>query len=326
MHVVITGADGFVGRALMARLLQERRIGERPVELISALDVRFAAPSDNAAVRQITGSLADASALNQVFDRRVEAVFHLASIPGGTAERQYALARDVNLLGTLALLERAQAQVGAGAPAPRFVFASTIAVFGSPMPSEVNDDTALNPQMTYGAQKLIGEVLVSDFSRRGWVDGRSLRLPGVLARPPERTGQLSAFISDIIRELGAGRAFTCPTSPEATTWASSIHCIVDNLVHAAVLDASALGGRRSFTLPALQFSMGSLVDAIAEVHGTKARDLVSWDPQPNIEALFGRFPPLRTQAAEAAGFRHDGSLPGLVRRALAPCWPIRDVS
>lgn len=318
MHVVITGADGFVGRALMARLLSEQKIGGHPIELISALDVKFTAPSDATAVRQIAGSLADASVLTQVFDRPVTAVFHLASIPGGTAERQYALARDVNLLGTLALLERAQAQVQAGVPAPRFVFASTIAVFGSPMPAEVDDDTALNPQMTYGAQKLIGEVLVADFSRRGWVDGRSLRLPGVLARPPERTGQLSAFMSDIIRELGAGRAFTCPTSPEATTWASSIHCIVDNLVHAAVVDVAALGGRRTFTLPALQFSMGSLVEAIAEVHGPAAKHLVRWDPQPNIEALFGRFPPLRTPAADAAGFRHDGDLPALVRRAVAP--------
>lgn len=319
MHVVITGADGFVGRALIARLLKDRRIGACPIEVVSALDVKFAAPSPDRAVRQIPGSFADAAVLNQVFDRAVDAVFHLASIPGGTAERQYALARDVNLLGTLALLEQAQAQVDAGAPAPRFVFASTIAVFGSPMPAVVDDDTALNPQMTYGAQKLIGEVLVNDFSRRGWIDGRSLRLPGVLARPPERTGQLSAFMSDIIRELGAGRAFTCPTSPEATTWASSIPCIVDNLVHAAVVDALALGSRRSFTLPALHFSMGSLVEAIAEVHGPQARHLVRWDPQPNIEALFGRFPPLRTPAAEAAGFRHDGSLPTLVRRAVAPC-------
>lgn len=318
MHVVITGADGFVGRALMARLLREQRIGDRPIELISAIDVKFGAPSADATVRQVVGSLADVTVLPQVFDRPVAAVFHLASIPGGTAEKQYALARDVNLLGTLALLEQAQSQVEAGGAAPRFVFASTIAVFGSPMPAEVDDETALSPQMTYGAQKLIGEVLVADFSRRGWVDGRSLRLPGVLARPPERTGQLSAFMSDIIRELGAGRAFTCPTSPEATTWACSIHCIVDNLLHAAVVDASGLGGRRTFTLPALQFSMGALVEAIAEVHGPQAKHLVRWDPQPNIETLFGRFPPLRTPAAEASGFRHDGDLTALVRRAVAP--------
>jgi len=318
MHVLITGADGFVGRALLARLLRDRRCADREITSITALDIGFVEPQADPLLRQVGASLIDAASLAEVFKRPVDAVIHLASIPGGTAEQQYALARDVNLLGTLGLLERCQAQVVAGAAAPKFVFASTIAVFGSPMPAIVDDDTPLNPQMTYGAQKLIGEVLVSDFSRRGWIDGCSLRIPGVLARPPARTGQLSAFMSDIIRELGAGHAFTCPTSPQATTWACSVHCIVDNLLHAVAVDAARQGGRRTYTLPALRFSMAELVEAIAEVHGPQVRELVRWSPQPNIETLFGRFPPLRTPAAEAAGFRHDGSLAQLVRRSVAP--------
>jgi len=195
------------------------------------------------------------------------------------------------------------------------VFASTIAVFGA-MPALVGDDTLPRPVMTYGTQKLMSEVLVADFSRRGWVDGRSVRLPGVLARPPARTGQLSAFMSDIIRELAAGRAFTCPTSSGATTWASSLPCVIENLLHAATLPASALESHRTFTLPTLRFSMEQLVEAIAAMHGERVKTLVSFEPNEAIEALFGRFPLLETPAADAAGFRSDIDLATLVRRAV----------
>lgn len=318
MHIVVTGAAGFVGRALVARLLREHAQGTRRLQRLTLLDVAFQAPPADAVVQQIAGSIADAATVVRAFAPPVDAVFHLASIPGGTAEQQYELARDVNLLGTQHLLEATRAQALAGGPVARFVFASTIAVYGSPLPPLVDDDTALNPQMSYGAHKLIGEIGVADFSRRGWSDGLSLRLPGVLARPPARTGQLSAFMSDIIRELAAGRPFTCPTSPQASTWASSIHNIVDNLLHAATIDTAALPLRRALALPTLHFTMGELVEAIAAVHGSQVRELVRWAPDARIEALFGRFPPLRTPAADAAGFHHDGDLLTLVRRAIEP--------
>ena len=245
----------------------------------------------------------------------IDVIFHLASIPGGMAEQRYEQARRVNLEATTVLLESGKAQVEAGGRAPVFVFASSIAVFGT-MPARVTDETLPRPLMTYGAQKLIGETLVADFSRRGWVDGLSLRLPGVLARPPARTGQLSAFMSDIIRELAAGRPFTCPTAPDATTWASSLPCVVDNLVHAATAPVALSGARRSLTLPTLRFSMGALIDAIAAVHGTDVKALVRFEPNDRIESLFGRFPPLETPAADALGFRTDIDLATLVRRAV----------
>ncbi len=316
-HVVVTGAAGFVGQALVARLLRGHAKGSSKLQALTLLDVHFAEPPADPLVRQVSGSIADAAVVARAFDRPVDRVFHLASIPGGTAETQYELARDVNLGGTLNLLEAAKAQAERGGPVCRFVFASTVAVYGSPLPSVVDDGTALNPQMTYGAQKLMGEIAIADFTRRGWVDGCSLRLPGVLARPPARTGQLSAFMSDIIRELGAGRPFTCPTTPLATTWASSIHSIVDNLLHAATMDTSAWPARRSVALPTLHFTMGDLVKAIAAVHGQPVEEIVRWSPDERIERLFGRFPPLCTPIADALGFRHDGDLPALVRRSVA---------
>lgn len=317
MHVLVTGAAGFVGQALVARLLRDHDNGHRPLQALTLLDVGFAASTTGAA-RQLAGSIADAELVRQAFDRPVDRVFHLASIPGGTAEQAYELSRDVNLGGTQHLLEAARAQALRGGGVARFVFASSIAVYGSPLPAPVDDGTTPNPQMSYGAQKLMCEVQVADFSRRGWIDGVSLRLPGVLARPPARTGQLSAFMSDLIRELAAGRSFTCPTSPQAATWASSVHNVVDNLLHAAEVDAGCLPPQRSLLLPTLHFTMGELVQAVAAVHGAQVHELVRWAPQERIEALFGRFPPLRTPAADASGFRHDGDLPTLVRRAIQP--------
>lgn len=318
MHVLITGAQGFVGGALAARLARQGALDGRALTRLSLVDLSFAgAAASEGIVRRHAGDLADAAWLDAALDGvPLDAVFHLASIPGGTAEAQYDLARRVNLDATLGLLERGRAQVLAGGVAPRFVFASSIAVFGA-MPLTVTDDTLPRPTMSYGAQKLVGEVLVDDFSRRGWVDGCSLRLPGVLARPPARTGQLSAFLSDIIRELAAGRPFVCPTSAQATTWASSLPNTVDNLVHAAGLSERHTTGRRSYTLPTTRFSMAELVAAIAQVSGTDARRRVAYVPDALIEERFGRFPPLDTRAALAAGFGADESLPALVRAALA---------
>jgi nucleoside-diphosphate-sugar epimerase len=198
------------------------------------------------------------------------------------------------------------------------VFASSIAALGSPLPAHVDDTTPLRPQLTYGAHKLIGEILATDFDRRGWVNARSVRLPGIVARPPQRTGQLSAFMSDIIRDLAAGRDFACPVSAASTTWLMSVHCVIDNLLHAATMPDAARGNTRVWTLPALRSSMTELVEAIAAVHGPEVLSRVSYGSNPALEANFGRHPPLATPAADAAGFRHDGDLQTLVRRALEP--------
>jgi nucleoside-diphosphate-sugar epimerase len=184
------------------------------------------------------------------------------------------------------------------------------------MPDLVNDDTPLKPQMSYGAHKIVGEVMINDFSRRGWVDGRSLRLPGVLARPPAETGQLSAFLSDIIRELSQGHTFVCPMSAQAKTWASSLPNIIENLMYGAAVEESKLKATRTFTLPTLCFSMAEMVDAIGLVYKQNTKELVSYEPNPMIENLFGCFPSLETPSADEVGFKHDGDLNKLVERAL----------
>lgn len=318
MRLVVTGAAGFIGRALVARLMREHASGARPLSALTLLDVALGDAPAAGFVRRVAGSIADAACVARAFASPVDAVVHLASVPGGAAEEQPALARDVNLHGTLHLLDAAQAQVDAGGPAPRFVFASSIAVFGAPMPAQVDDATPARPALSYGAHKLTGEIAVADCSRRGGCDGVSLRLPAVLARPPQPTGQLSAFLSGLLRDAPAGRAVVCPMGPQAATWASSVHNVVDNLLHACDVAAARLPAGRALTLPTLRFTMAELVDALASVHGAGVREFVSFAPQPRIERLFGCFPPLRTPAADAAGFRHDGDLATLVRRAVAP--------
>lgn len=315
IHIVVTGAAGFVGSALARRLSDAGRFQGRPIGLLTLIDLDFRTPAP-AGVRQLAGDMGDAAWLRSAFvGQTVDVIFHLASIPGGLAEQDYGLAKRVNLDATQTLLELGQTQVERGGTAPAFVFASSIAVFGQ-MPLLVTDETPTRPQMTYGAQKLIGEILVDDFSRRGWVDGRAVRIPGVLARPPARTGQLSAFLSDIIRELAAGRTFDCPTSAEATTWASSLPCVLEQLMHAAVFDVGSVGGHRVLTLPAQQFSMAQLVDAISIAFGVPGQQLVRYVPDKRIESLFGSFPPLETNWATSAGFVPDNSLVTLVRAAI----------
>lgn len=316
MNVLITGAAGFVGQALVREVRTRGFPGIAPVTDLTLLDNHF--PDVQMAtdqVRQVQGSLADRDFVHSSWGEGFDVVFHLASIPGGAAEQNYELSRDVNINGTTWLLEAAKAQTERSDRKPKFVFASTIAVFGSSLPPVVDDDSAVNPKMTYASQKLIGETLVADFSRREWVDGRSLRLAGVLARPPAQTGQLSGFMSAMIRELGQHRSFVCPMSPGATTWAASIRNVVENLMWAAALDETMVTNRRTITLPALRFSMKELVEAIALVYGGDIRDLVRYEPNPLLEDLFGHFPELRPLAAQRLGFQDDGDVATLVRRA-----------
>lgn len=319
MHVMVTGANGHVGRALARRLAAQGQLAGQGIERLTLLDLALpeAAGLQSAApVVPVAGDLADPAVLQRAFDGPpCSVLFHLASIPGGLAEQQPALADRVNLGATGLLLQACRAQVEAGGPVPVFVFASSIAALGA-LSGPVDDHTPARPLMSYGAHKLMGEAWVAQHSRRGWVDGRSLRLAGVLARPPARTGQMSAFLSDMLRELAAGRDFVCPMSAEASTWASSWPVVVDNLLHAVTVAPEQLPPERVWNLPARCFSMAELGEALRLGRGGQPAGRLSHQPEPRIEALFGRFPPLATPAADAAGFQRDVDLPSLVRDSL----------
>ena len=157
---------------------------------------------------------------------------------------------------------------------------------------------------------------MSDYTRKGFVDARTLRFPGIVARPADPSGALSAFLSDLIREVAQGRPFTLPVSPEAVSWWMSVGCCVDNVLHAATLPAAGLGAERVWMLPPLRASMREVVDGLARVYGIPANELVSYAPQPEIEERFGRLPEARFERSEAVGFHNDGSVDAMVRGAL----------
>jgi D-erythronate 2-dehydrogenase len=199
----------------------------------------------------------------------------------------------------------------------RLVFTSTIAVYGSPLPDFINDATPLRPHLSYGAQKLATEVLLQDYSRRGWIDGRIVRLPGIVARPPQPNGLLSAFMSDIFWKLEAGEPFTCPVSEQAVAWFMSVGCCVDNLIHAACMDEAVVKPRRDFTLPVLRLSMKELIAGLADRYGADRLQLVTFEPNAELEAGFATQPPMDASAALAVGYQHDTDIQSLIEAATA---------
>lgn len=308
MHILVTGAGGFIGRHLVARLLDES--SPFSVDKLTAMDLNLDLLPDHPRVHRITGSFADAALLDKALATPADLVFHLASVPSGLAESNYELGVEANVFGTLALLNKLRDQGNC----PAVVFASSIAVYGKPAVSEVTDETLPTPNLSYGAQKVIGETLVADHARRQWIKGCSVRLPGIVARPPEPNGAVSIFFSDLIRCLAHGEPFTCPVSAQARSWLMSVGCVVDNLVHAAGLEQDNC---RTWTLPALHISIADLVAAIGGAFPDHdAQNLITYAPDPWVEENFGSYPPLRCPQAEAAGFHHDGAIETLVTEAL----------
>jgi D-erythronate 2-dehydrogenase len=311
MNVLVTGANGFVGQVLVKRLLDEGLNG-KAVSSITLADISIDGSYSDLRVQRIQGNLNDAVIVEKMFSTKPQAVFHLASMPGGAAEKNYELGRQNNLDATVALLDACRKL-----PAPPlFVFASTVAVYGESLPSLVTDQTLPAPVLSYGSHKLISEYLIADATRKGWVNGCSLRLPGVVARPGTGAGLMSAFMSQVFWKLAANQPIVMPVSANGTAWWISAKTCVSNLLHAAKINKEQFTQSRAYAMPALHLPMSSVVNALADHFGRDRHNLVTWQPEPMIERLFANYPPLRTDAADALGFRHDGDAHQLVANAL----------
>ncbi|MBT5483848.1 MAG: NAD-dependent epimerase/dehydratase family protein, partial [Gammaproteobacteria bacterium] len=287
----------------------------RGISRITALDLSLELVEDHPLIKKISGSFADPEILTSALEKYpADCVFHLASVPSGLAQSNYSLGVNVNIQGTMALLEKLKDQGNL----PTLIFASSIAVYGKPATAEVNDDTLPTPNLTYGSQKVIGETLVADFVRRGWIKGCSLRLPGIVARPPEPNGAVSIFFSDLIRCLSSGQTFTCPVSPDAKSWLMSVNCVVENLINAETIsNADSNGKCHTWTLPAMHVSIEALVNQIDDQFPEhNVQSLITYQADPWIEENFGSYPPIHCPKAEAAGFRKDENIMSLIKKAL----------
>ena len=309
-RVLVTGANGYIGRALAARL--KERLQAQEIESLTLLDLGFDHAPTEAGIRCISGDLGDAACLAQATEPAPTVVFHLAGIMSRQAEEDFALGMLVNVSCTIGLFERLRAL----GHRPVVVYASSIGVYGTPLPDAIDDDTPTAPALSYGAQKRMIEILLADYSRRGWVDGRAVRLPGVVARPAAPNGALSAFSSDLIREPAEGRRYTCPIGPEGSMWLLSLPACVDNLLHAAAIAPDRLPAGRAWNLPALRATAAEIVQALCRRFGPDLAQRVEYRPVAGMQAQFAQWPPLATPIGDFLGFRHDGNLDTLIERAL----------
>ncbi|WP_373987182.1 NAD-dependent epimerase/dehydratase family protein [Duganella sp. BuS-21] len=309
-HIVITGANGFVGRALVKRLLAQTR------HTLTLIDHSFDDTGADPRARRIAGSFGDPTVLDAALETPADVVFHLASVPGALAEREPALGYQVNLLATLTLAHRLAQQQEQQQRKARLVFASSVAVYGALDPGDVHENQEARPALSYGAHKLMAEIELADLSRRGQLDAVSLRLPGIVARPPSESGHGSAFMSLVMHKLAAGQHYVCPVGPKATAWWMSLPCCIDNLLHGATMSTAGAPPARVWQLPVLHLSLRDVLDALAWRYGPQRRELLTFAPDERLETLFGRLPPLHTPAALAAGFRHDKDADSLIAAAM----------
>ncbi|WP_257164592.1 NAD-dependent epimerase/dehydratase family protein [Bradyrhizobium sp. SRS-191] len=303
MRILVTGAAGFIGSALLRRLLMDATIAE--IIAIDLAEQPFGWSDPR--LRWISGTL-DAALLAGLGEPSFDRVFHLASVPGARAEADPALGRRVNLDASLDLLQwLAQSRLR-----PRVVHASSIAVYGTLKEAAVSARTEPRPATTYGAHKRMVEIALADHTRRGELSGVSLRLPGIVARPRPVSGFGSAFMSELLHALAAGEPYVCPVSAAARCWWLSRKAVVDHLVLAGAADICG-----PLQLPALHLSIAEVVDGLAQLFGAERTRLVTYEPDERIEAVFGRYPALDARAEMALGFAHDGSVAGLITHALA---------
>ncbi len=326
MRIVITGGCGFLGRRVAIRLL-EAGTAAGPVDELVLFD--NAAPAlplpEDRRLRLVTGDIADRPTVARLIAPNgpksgTDAVFHLAAIVSGEAEADTDLGYRVNLDGTRAVLDACRA-LGS---APRLVFASSLAVYGGALPPEVGDATALTPQSSYGAQKAIGELLVNDYSRKGFVDGRALRLPTVVVRPGRPNRAASTFASSIIREPLCGRDAVCPVSPDTVMALASPRRIIAGLLHALDIPAASFGASRSLQLPGFSVSVGEMAAALRRAGGDAAYARIAWRPDPVIQAIVGSWPrSLASPRAAAMGFGRDRDIDEVVAAFIEDDLPLQ---
>jgi len=316
MRIIIFGGAGFLGKKLAGRLLELGSIAPngKPARQISQIVVfdRTLATGlpDDPRLEILAGDISDEKAIRSLLSSPTDVIFHLAAIVSGEAEKNFDLGMQVNLHASLQMLELCREL----SISPIFVFASSCAIFGGELSDTIYDHTAATPQSSYGTQKAIVDLLLNDYSRRGWVDGRALRLPTIIVRPGKPNAATSSFASSIIREPLHGQRATCPVSADTKVWLLSPKRVVDNFIHAAELPASKWGRNRSLNLPGITTTVKEMIDQLKEVAGPEKADLINWEPDAFIQSIVLTWPPqFKTKRALELGFQRDQSFREVIK-------------
>jgi nucleoside-diphosphate-sugar epimerase len=315
MKIIITGGAGFLGQRLAQRLLQHY---DDSLSLVLVDREKTSAFATDARVLSIVCDITDVREVERLVIPDTDVIYHLAAIVSGQAEAEFDLGMKINLEATRTLLE-----ISRRLPVPpKFVFTSSLAVFGGALPATVTDDTAVRPQSSYGAQKAMGELLVNEYSRRGFVDARVLRLPTVSVRPGKPNRAASSFVSGIIREPLNGQPAVCPVSRDVLLWLSSPATVIENLLHAHTIPAPSLGTNRTINVPGLAVTVGEMIDTLERVAGRQVTARIRFERDEIVERIVTSWPGrFDTSRAIALGFQRDADFDTVIRSYQQEAFP-----
>jgi len=314
MHILVTGAAGFLGNKLARQLLdKDALIGPdgqpEKITRITLCDVAAPAGPRDPRIQIVTGDISDPATIASALTADVRTIFHLAAIVSGHAEADFDLGMKINFDATRRMLERIRSL----GTQPRLVFTSSVAVFGGELPAKVPDTMSPMPQSSYGAQKAMCELMINDFSRKGFVDGRIARLPTISVRPGAPNKAASSFASGIIREPLNGQPAVCPVDGDTRMWLMSPRMAVRNLIHAAELDAARLDGNRTISLPGLCVTVRGMVDALEDVAGPEAAQKIQWRQDETVKRIVNSWPgDFDARRALSLGFTADADFAGII--------------
>jgi nucleoside-diphosphate-sugar epimerase len=320
MKVLIIGGGGLVGQKLARALAARTTLRGAPISSLVLADVIDPAQVDAPfEVQTVTCDIADPASVANVIDADTDVIYLLAAIVSGQAEEDMTLGYQINMMGTMNVLERCRA----AASKPVVVFTSSIAVYGGEVADPIIDDSFLNPQTSYGAQKAIGELLINDYSRKGIVDGRGFRLPTISVRPGKPNRAASGFMSSIFREPLNGQEAVCPVDPDFPHYYLSPRKCIENLIKGAEIPAQDLGKNRCMMMPGRMWTIGQMIEAMRNVCGPEPEKLIRWEEQPEILAIVKgwRFA-LRPEKALKRGLTADDSFEENIRYYLEDDKPV----
>ena len=316
MHVLVIGAAGMIGRKLVERFAAGKEILGGEIRRLSLVDV--VEPPVPPALSDITRAFAidisETGNAAKLAGLRPDIIFHLAAIVSGEAEADFDKGYRINLDGTRALFDAIRLEGLKEPYRPRLVFASSIAVFGAPFPEKIGDEFFTTPLTSYGTQKAISELLLSDYSRRGFFDGIGIRLPTICVRPGRPNKAASGFFSNILREPLVGEEAVLPVDEDVRHWFASPRAAVDFFIHAATLDLDRVGARRNLTMPGLSALVGEEIEALRRAAGERAVRLIRREPDPLIRQIVAGWPTdFDARRAEGLGFRAEKSFDEIIR-------------